>query len=388
MIPNPRLSAPTKSAFADRVRLVGATRCGSWRPRRVVPPLALLLLIIAAFVPHTSHSTAQNLTPVSVALDWYPNANHAGLVLADQRGYFAEEGLDVELYTPADPTTVLQTVGAGRDTFGISYQTDVLFAREAGVPVVSAAALVQHPLNAVMTKADSGIARPADLVGKRVGIAGVPSDEALLGTMLAADGASINDVELVNVGFDLMPALFADRVDAVIGVYWTHETILAEMQGVPVTALRVEEWGVPDYYELVLTASEQTLAEQPETVRAFLRAMQRGYEAAAAEPDAAVDALIATSPDVQAEVERQGIALLTPLWTEGGTTPFGTQTADRWNAYGDWMKNMGMLAADVDVNAAFAPDLLSAGAATPSAATPVASPGASPVATPMATPVD
>ena len=88
--------------------------------------------MIRSAVHHSSHSTAQNLTKVSVALDWYPNANHAGLVLADQRGYFAEEGLDVELYTPADPTTVLQTVGAGRDTFGISYQTDVLFAREAG----------------------------------------------------------------------------------------------------------------------------------------------------------------------------------------------------------------------------------------------------------------
>ena len=360
-------------------------------PHRSAPTIALLLcFIVASFVTLNTPSDAQTLTPVSVALDWYPNANHAGLVLADQRGYFAEEGLDVELYTPADPTTVLQTVGAGRDTFGISYQTDVLFAREAGVPVVSAAALVQHPLNAVMTKADSGIARPADLVGKRVGIAGLPSDEALLGTMLAADGASLQDVELVNVGFDLMPALFAGSVDAVIGVYWTHETILAEMQGVPVTALRVEEWGIPDYYELVLTTSDQTIAEQPDTVAAFLRTMQRGYEAAAAEPDAAVEALVATSPDVDTAVERQGIALLTPLWTEGNTIPFGTQTADRWNAYGDWMKNRGLLAADFDVNTAFATDLLTVSAATPGAspgASPEASPIASPVATPGATPI-
>ncbi|MDP8909013.1 MAG: ABC transporter substrate-binding protein, partial [Chloroflexota bacterium] len=343
--------------------------------------VGLLLLLIIGVLPLSRSVHAQALTPVSVALDWYPNANHAGLVLADQRGYFAEEGLDVELYTPADPATVLQTVGAGRDTFGISYQTDVLFAREAGVPVVSVAALVQHPLNAVMTKADSGIARPADLVGKRVGIAGLPSDEALLSTMLAADGASLADVELVNVGFDLMPALFADRVDAVIGVYWTHETILAEMQGVPVTALRVEEWGVPDYYELVMTTSEQTLADQPETVQAFLRAMQRGYTAAIAEPDAAVDALVAASPDVQPEVEREGITLLTPLWTEGDTIPFGTQTDARWQAYGDWMKTQGLLSAEVDITAAFNTDLL-----PPGAATPAASPPASPVATPVATP--
>ena len=101
------------------------------------------------------------LETVSVALDWYPNANHAGLYLAQERGYYAEEGLAPEFYTPSDPTTVLQTVGAGRDDFGISYQTDVLLARAAGVPVVSVLALVQTPLQGIMVLADSGITRPA-----------------------------------------------------------------------------------------------------------------------------------------------------------------------------------------------------------------------------------
>src|SRR5439155_22970231 len=129
---------------------------------------------------------SQNIT---VALDWYPNANHAGLFLAQQRKYFASEGLQVDLYTPSDPTTVLQTVGAGKDTFGISYQTDVLLARAQGVPVVSIAALVQHPLLAVMAKKEAKIARPKNLVGKTVGYPDIPSQKAFLSTMLASDGA-------------------------------------------------------------------------------------------------------------------------------------------------------------------------------------------------------
>ena len=113
--------------------------------------------------PGSRSGAGAELETISVALDWYPNANHAGLFLAQERGYYAEEGLAPDFYTPSDPTTVLQTVGAGRDTFGISYQTDVLLARTAGVPVVSVLALVQTPLQGIMVLTDSGIdpaARP------------------------------------------------------------------------------------------------------------------------------------------------------------------------------------------------------------------------------------
>ena len=205
---------------------------------------------------------AQDLTRVTLALDWYPNANHAGLFLAQERGYFAEAGLEVELYTPSDPTVVLQTVGAGRDDYGISYQTDVLLARAEEVPVVSIAALVQHPLMGVMSLESSGINRPADLVDKTVGYPGIPSQQAFLSTMMASDGASIDDLELINVDFNLVPAVISGQTDAVMGAYWTHETILAEQEGYPVSMMRVEEWGVPDYYELVLVTSEERCASR------------------------------------------------------------------------------------------------------------------------------
>jgi len=303
---------------------------------------------------------------VTVALDWYPNANHAGLFLGQERGYFDASSLTVDFYTPSDPTTVLQTVGAGKDTFGISYQTDVLLARAQGVPVVSVAALVQHPLLAVMMKKEAGIARPHDLVGKTVGYPGIPSQEAFLATMLETDGATLADVTLINVSFNLVPTLISGQADAVMGAYWTHETILAEREGYPVDILRVEQWGVPDYYELVLVASEETVAQRADLVTSFLSATQRGYGDAIVDQAAALDALAAAYEGIDREVETEGLRLLVPVWTDG-VTAFGEQTPARWDAYGAWMKERGLIPADLDVSRAYTTALLPGASATPTA---------------------
>ena len=114
---------------------------------------------------------------ITLALDWFPNSNHLGLFIAQEKGYFEDENLDVTVYTPADPSTVLATVGAGSDDFGISYQPDVLLARAQGVPVVSVAGMVEHPLNSLMALKSSGITRPGDLKGKKVGYPGIPTNE-------------------------------------------------------------------------------------------------------------------------------------------------------------------------------------------------------------------
>jgi ABC-type nitrate/sulfonate/bicarbonate transport system substrate-binding protein len=320
----------------------------------------------ARFFPDGMRALVQEpeLESVSVALDWYPNANHAGLYLAQERGYYAEEGLAPEFYTPSDPTTVLQTVGAGRDDFGISYQTDVLLARAAGVPVVSVLALVQAPLQGIMVLADSGITRPGDLVGKTVGYPGIPSQEAFLATMLEDDGAAMDDVDLVNIDFNLVPGLISGQVDASLGAFWTHEPILAEEEGYPANVLKVDDWGVPPYYELVIAAGESTVSARSELVERFLRATRRGYEAAIADPAAAIAALRAASPDLNVAVEEAGIALLIPVWTADGV-PFGTQTAERWDAYAAWMAGRGLIPADLDVAAAWRGDL------APVAATPI-----------------
>ena len=151
----------------------------------------------------------------------------------------------MNLYVPSSPEDGLKLVAAGKDTFTISYQTDVLLARGESIPVKSIAALVQHPLNTIMALTTSGIARPKQLEGRTIGMAGLPSDDALLQTMMETDGGDPSKVAKVDVGFDLVPALIGKQVDAIIGGYWVHESILAEQKGYPVNVMRVEEWGVP-----------------------------------------------------------------------------------------------------------------------------------------------
>ena len=163
----------------------------------------------------------------------------------------------------------------------------------------------------------------------------------------------MDDVEIVNVGFALIQPLLAGQIDAVIGAYWVHESFLIEREGEDVTILRVEEWGVPDYYELVLVSSDDMIENNPDVIERAMRAIIRGYADAEADFEAAIDALMEAAPETDRELEERGIELLAPFWTLDGTIPFGQQTDERWQSYADWMKESGMLDDSVDPADAF-----------------------------------
>ena len=334
------------------------TRNFIWAPGHLIVSIATVLvvvLIIGGCGEDTSQSSTEpTQVKIKLALDWYPNANHIGLYIAQEKGYFSEEGLEVEMYTPSDPSTVLQTVGAGQDDFGISYQPDILLARAQGVPVVSIAGMVQHPLNSLMSLESSGIVRPGQLKGKKVGYPGIPTNEPLLRTMLKADGlAGLEDVELVNVGFNLGPSLISGQVDAVVGAYWTHESILLENQGHKVNVMRMEDWGVPDYYELMIVTSESKAKDDMATLTKFLRAVRRGYEDAMDDPQKGVDTLVAgTKDEIDETVDRPGADLLVPLW-KPQSGAFGNQDIARWENFTKWMQDVGLLSTELEATDAF-----------------------------------
>ena len=328
-------------------------------PGRAASPAVSPVSPVASPAPAAAPKAAGPPAQLTVILDWYPWANHSGLYLAKQNGHFAAEGLDVKVEQPANPEDVPKIVARSSDTIGVNYETDVLLARGQDIPIQSIAAIVVQPLNSVMALQSSGITRPRDLAGKTVGFPGIPSNEAYLKAMLEKDGLKLSHARLVDVGFDLVPALIGGKVDAIIGAYWAHESILAELQGYPVNIIRVEEWGVPDYYELVFIANDDMVKNKPDVLRRFLRAVSQGYQDAAANPAAAVEAILRENPQARRDLETRSIQLLIPLWRDG-SAPFGAQKAERWTVYADWLKEAKLLDPKTDPMKAFTNNLVPA----------------------------
>ncbi len=310
--------------------------------KKVITGILILISLIAC-------SNQQEVTKVSLALDWYPNSNHAGIFYAKDLGLFSSANLEVEVYTPSDPSTILQTVGAGRDQFGISYQPDLLLARNEGVPVVAVSSIVRSPLNSIMTLGSSGISSPAQLKGRTIGYPGIPLNIGILESILDGQGLTMNDIELIDVGFDLVPALLSRRVDAVIGAFWSHESILIELEGKEVNILKFQDWGIPEYHELVLVTSEDYLAKNEDIVMEFIKAFNQGFESSVKDNEAAMDSLVKAFPEVNIELEKRGIKLLSPLWEESRSS----KNLDSWNKFGDWMKSKGLINSDLDIAASF-----------------------------------
>ena len=293
----------------------------------------IVLFILSIFVIGCG-----NEKELSLALDWYPNSNHAGIYSAIDEGFFDEEGIKLSVYTPSDPTAIISSVASGRDDFGLSYHPDILQAQSAGLEIVSVLSISQHPLNSIMTLKKSSIKNPSDLRGKVVGYPGIPSNKAMLETVLSSQNININDVETVDVGFELVKALVSGSVDAIIGAYWTHESIVMELQGYEIEIMRLEEWGVPDYYELILITNKSFLEENKSDVEKVVNSFKKGYEFSIKNPQESITSLISIAGEeiVEEDVERAGVELLIPMW-QSNNLPFGHQHISKWEETYEWM---------------------------------------------------
>jgi len=301
--------------------------------------------------------STENQNDVSLALDWYPNSNHSGIYSAIDQGFFESQDINLDVYTPSDPTAIISAVASGRDDFGLSYHPDILQAQSAGLEIVSVLSISQHPLNSIMTLTESNIKSPEDLYGKVIGYPGIPSNKAMLETVLANQGLGINDVETIDVGFELVKALVSGSVDAIIGAYWTHESIVMELQGYDVNIMKLEEWGVPDYYELILITNKDFLEENLEVVEKVVNSFKKGYEYAIENPEKSIDSLvkIAGPEIVEEEVERAGIKLLIPVW-QSYNKPFGFQEKSKWIETYDWMYKNDFLEKELNIDDLFVKD--------------------------------
>ncbi len=291
-------------------------------------------------------NTAASVESVSLALDWYPNADHAGIETAIEEGIAARAGSDISTSVPSDPTTNLTQAATGKKDLVITYAPELLIARAKGIPVKAVAALVPVPLNGIIARADRGITTPKDLEGKTVGIAGVPSDTALLDTVVRHAGGDPSKVKTKVVGYSLAPALAAGKVDAIIGGYWNIEVPDLMRKGVPVTVFRLEDYGVPTYDELVIAAGEDTIASRPEAIRRALAAIATGTATARANPSRARAALIKANPDIaKGPLAAQLAATLPVLIPSNGKAL--SMDAAQWDVLAKWMRKNGLVKTDV-----------------------------------------
>lgn len=254
--------------------------------------LALLLLVAASVAacggtgPGSSTTGPATLRPVRVVLDFVPNAVHVGLYAAQAEGLYRRQGLAVQLVAPAGTSQPLSAVSAGRADLGIADLIDVALANRQGAGLRVVAAVVQRPLISLMARANGPIQRPRDLVGRTVGLTGVPSDRAIARTIVAGDGGDPDRVHFVVIGFSAVPSLISGKVDAAIG-FWPADGVELERR-TPARSFRLERFGGPAFPELVLFARTRTLQRDPGLVRRFLRASAEGYALARRDPEKAL----------------------------------------------------------------------------------------------------
>jgi putative hydroxymethylpyrimidine transport system substrate-binding protein len=295
---------------------------------------------------------------VELMLDYFPNADHAGIYAAQAGGDFKEAGLDVEIRQPPDPAAPIKQVAAGRVDLAISYEPEVLRARDQGLRVVSVAALVQKPLTSITSLPKAKISDPADLKGKTVGTAGIDYQEAYLKTILADAGVNPSTVKVRNVGFGFNPALLTGKIDAALGAFWNYEGQDLKLRGKRPRIIRIEEAGVPTYNELVLVANESALERDADKIRAFIGAISRGTRDLRSDPDSAIEGLLDANPDLDPELQRASVKVTLPLFFPPDDKPFGWQDPAQWDEFSAWMKDNQLLENPPDPPRSYDNDLL------------------------------
>lgn len=314
----------------------------------IIGSLTLLLFLSAC--------NKEGTEKVSIMLDWYPNAVHSFLYIAEEKGYFEEEGIEVDIQFPANPTDPINLAAASKVTMGITYQPDVIIAKtEQDIGVKSVGALVRSPLNHVAFLSESGIETPKDLEGKTVGFSGIPLNEAMLQTMIETDGGDFSKTKMVDVGFELNSSIVSEKADAAIGIYINHEVPLLKHEGYDPAYIDPTDYGVPSFYELVVVTSDDTWKKDQENIEAFWRATGKAFDDMEKDPEEALAILLkhqdeANFPLIE-EVEQESLAVLLPKMKSPGK--FGEQDEETWKVTADWMRDVGLISKDANLDGIF-----------------------------------
>jgi putative hydroxymethylpyrimidine transport system substrate-binding protein len=316
---------------------------------------------VAACGEKKESAAAPKREQVRLMLDFFPNADHAGIYAAQGTGAFEKAGLDVKIATPSDPSAPLKLLAAGRVDLAISYEPELLLARDRGQKLVAVGALVQKPLTSVVSIGRRAISDPKQLAGKTVGTAGIPYQSAYLKAILGRAGVDPASVKEVNVGFNLVPAMLSGKVGATLGAYWNYEAIQLAQQRKRPKVIRMERAGVPTYNELVIVARESDLDAETggAKVRRFMRALTQGMNALRKNPDSGIDPLMRANRDLDRRLQEASVKATMPVFFPAARSqPFGFMNPTEWAAYGDWMARNRLLRTPPDAGRALTNEFL------------------------------
>jgi putative hydroxymethylpyrimidine transport system substrate-binding protein len=281
---------------------------------------------------------------MTLMLDWFVNPDHGPIVVAEEQGYFADEGLEVELIAPADPSDPPKMVAAGRADLAVSYQPQLHLQVAEGMPLVRVGTLVATPLNCLLVLEDGPVKSPADLEGRKVGFSVAGVEEGILRTILGSHGLTLDDVEVVNVNFSLSPALMAGQVDAVIGAYRNFELNQMQIEGRPGRCFPVEEQGVPPYDELIYVANPETMDR--DRIRRFLAATERATQFIVNHPEESFAIFAGTAPELDDELNRRAWRDTLPRFA---LRPAALDSG-RYSRFETWLHEAGLVPAVLPVS--------------------------------------
>ncbi|TFJ92732.1 ABC transporter substrate-binding protein [Lentibacillus salicampi] len=303
-----------------------------------------------------SNSTSEELEQVSLVLDWTPNTNHTGFYVAQENGYFADEGLKVDIMMPGEAGAD-QIVASGKAEFGIGAQESLTEARIQGIPIVSIGSIIQHNTSGFASLQEENITSPKDFEGKTYGGWGAPVEKAVLSSLMKQDDADVEKANIVNMGnTDFFTAMQRDIDFAWIYYGWTG--VEAELRGQELNMMYLTDYSEKlDYYTPIITANETIIADKPETVSKFMAVVTKGYEFAINHPEEAADILIEAVPDLDPELVRASQEWLAPKY-QGDASQWGIQDQEIWENYADWMYENDLLEEELKAKDAFTNEFL------------------------------
>ena len=310
-------------------------------------PLLLVLVALAGCGGTTGEDRPDE--PATLLLDFTPNAVHAGIYVASARGFDTAEGVKLRIRKPSASTDALKLLQGGRADMAILDIHDLGLAREKGGDLVGVMALVQAPLAAVLAQPD--VRSPKELEGKRAGVTGLPSDSAVLRSVVEGAGGDPDRVRETTIGFEAVKALLARRVAAATA-FWNVEGVALRERRPGIREFRVDDYGAPGYPELVLCVTRQTLQDKPSVVRATIRALQRGYAETQNDPESAVSTMLDLEPGLDRAALSAQLDAVAPDFT-AGAAEFGELRPKVLREWAAWDLRFGILKRPIDVSRAF-----------------------------------